>query len=388
MKKILVLFLAMLLLVFTACSASPNLGVDGSDLAPFIIGGIGPLSEDRSHYGKSVMQGAQIAVNEINATGGVNGFRLVLNFQDSKGNGKTAVATYDKLMDNDMRVLLGGVFTDETEALLPSLERDGILAITPTATGNDLVNAKNLFRLGYSNGRVGSIIADFIADRLLGQTVLLVYSDDVFGGSEVQESLVSVGKGRELKVHSVQIPTEGVPDFTEAMDLLETESPQVLVLALSPSRAAEFLHQAEWSEESGIKVFCTAAPNGEFRPRTGLSDYDGICLITAFSSADEVVVTKSFVQNYKDAYEELPDCYAADAYDAVYAIAEAIRRAGITPKNVENDDFHQKMISAMTKIEVHGVTGTLSWTTDGESTRAAAVKILRDGVYLPYQAQE
>ena len=202
MKKLLALCLTALMLACTACSATPNLGVDGSDLAPFIIGGIGPLSEDRARYGTSVMQGAQIAVNEINASGGVNGFRLVLNFQDSKGNGKTAVATYDKLMDNDMRVLLGGVFSDETEALLPSLERDGILAITPTASGNDLIEAKNLFRLGYSNGRVGSIIADFIADRLLGQTVLVVYSDDAFGGSEVQESLVSVGEGRALRICS------------------------------------------------------------------------------------------------------------------------------------------------------------------------------------------
>ena len=385
MKKLLALCLTALMLACTACSATPNLGVDGSDLAPFIIGGIGPLSEDRARYGTSVMQGAQVAVNEINASGGVNGFRLVLNFQDSKGNGKTAVATYDKLMDNDMRVLLGGVFSDETEALLPSLERDGILAITPTASGNDLIEAKNLFRLGYSNGRVGSIIADFIADRLLGQTVLVVYSDDVFGGSEVQESLVSVGEGRALRICSACIPNEGVPDFDEALDLLETEMPQVLVLALSPSRAAEFLHLAEWTEESGITVFCTVPPDGTIRPRNDLSDYDGIALITAFSPDDERAVTKNFVQNYKDAYDEIPDCYAADAYDAVYAIAEAIRRAGITPKNVENDDFHTKMISAMTKVEVQGVTGTLSWTTDGESTRAAAVKIYREGAYLPYQ---
>ena len=71
MKKLLALCLTALMLACTACSATPNLGVDGSDLAPFIIGGIGPLSEDRARYGTSVMQGAQIAVNEINASGGV-----------------------------------------------------------------------------------------------------------------------------------------------------------------------------------------------------------------------------------------------------------------------------------------------------------------------------
>ncbi|MBO5249058.1 MAG: ABC transporter substrate-binding protein [Clostridia bacterium] len=85
-----------------ACSGTPFVGIDSSALEPFVIGGIGPLTEEQGAYGRSIFRGAQIAVTEINATGGVNGFRLVLNFQDSKGDPKTAATLYAKLMDNDM----------------------------------------------------------------------------------------------------------------------------------------------------------------------------------------------------------------------------------------------------------------------------------------------
>ena len=145
------------LLSFAACTPVPNVGVDSSGLDPFVIGGIGPLTEDRAPYGISVKNGAQIAVDEINATGGVNGFRLVLNFQDSKGDPKIVQTVYDKLKNNDMQVLLGGVFSEETEALAPLAGQDGILTVTPTASRPEILGEKgNLFRVCFDDARLAA----------------------------------------------------------------------------------------------------------------------------------------------------------------------------------------------------------------------------------------
>lgn len=387
-KSLLSLSLAVLLvlLTVTACTPTPNIGVDSSALEPFVIGGIGPLTEDRAEFGLSVRSGAQVAVDEINATGGVNGFRLVLNFQDSKGDPKTAVSVYDKLLANDMKVLLGGVFSDETLALAPVTAEDGLLVLTPTASHTTAVGeGGNIFRICFDDARLGTMTANFLADNRLGERVAVLYTDDTFGGKEQTETFVTAWQTKGFSVDVYEVPAEGVRDFTDIINSLLANETKILYLALSPEDSRDFLAEFEWDGlTSPVTVIGASGLEGLLEKADAPTMLEGMYVVTSFVPDDESVLVQNFVSTYAETYKAAPDRYAADAYDAVYAIAEAIKKAGITPENVDNDDFSSKIISAMTKIEVKGVTGVMSWTTDGETTRPAAVKVIRDGKYTPY----
>ena len=99
-----------------------------------LIGGVGPLTGDYAVYGNAARNGAQIAVDEINAAGGVNGMTLVLDYQDSVGDPESAVNAYGMLIDNGMDVCLGGVLSGENTSIVAAAKDDGILILTPSAS--------------------------------------------------------------------------------------------------------------------------------------------------------------------------------------------------------------------------------------------------------------
>ena len=109
---------------------------------------------------------------------------------------------------------------------------------------------------------------------------------------------------------------------------------------------------------------------------------EGIVLLTPFmaSSTDEKIA--SFVADYEKAYDATPDQFAADAYDAVYIIKAAMEQAGI--EDVEDKELNEKLVAAMTKIKVEGVTGTMTWSADGEPTKSAQAVVIKNGVYEEY----
>ena len=129
MKKVLcmVLAVAMMLSCFVGCGKDDKGNV-------LVIGGSGPLTGDAASYGISVNQGAQLAVDEINDAGGINGFEVVLEFEDDVNDAATAVSAYATLMDADMMVSLGCVTSSPCVAVTEELKKDGLLMITPSGT--------------------------------------------------------------------------------------------------------------------------------------------------------------------------------------------------------------------------------------------------------------
>lgn len=386
-KKVLFLLLiAALCLSLGACNDVPFVGIDSSSLEPFVIGGIGPLTEEGGEFGASVYQGAQLAVEEINATGGVNGFRLVLNFQDSKGDPKTAETLYNKLMDNDMKVLLEGAASQEVLGLSDFVSRDGLLTLTTVAADSSVLLEKgNRFRVCASDTRMGTLMANFIADQRLAQKVLLL-TDAPFGVKKEQAIAFSdtfLGRGGNLEGYPVT--AEDLADFSNLLRMLDTSPCEVIYLDISPDIALELLDAYGWDGSvSEKKIIGNKALEGILERTKTPNRWEGAFVATSFVPNDESVLVQNFVKSYTDAYKTSPDRYAANGYDAVYAVAEALKKAGITPDNVDRDDFNKKMVSAMTKIAVNGVTGVMSWTTDGETSRPSYIKVVKNGEYTNF----
>ncbi len=386
MKKLLAMFFSLVwLLSLTACAGTPPLGVDFSELEPFVIGGIGPLTEDRAQYGLSVMQGAKTAVDEINATGGVNGFRLVLDFQDSKSDVQTSIMVYEKLLNNGMKVLLGGVYSDETSPLAALTAETGLLMITPTASSAIAMGLKdNVFRVCFSNTRLGTIVANFAADNHLADKVEILWTDDVFGGEEQVKAFRDTFTARGFQVVEREFGGD-TPDFENEINSLKKHPPQLLYLAMSPANTARFLEEYGWDgRESEVKIIGASSLEGILEASKDPAALEGLLVATSFDPKDPSPLVQNFVANYTETYGEPPDRYAADAYDGIYAIAEALKQAGITSENVDSRDFNRKMVEAMTKISVNGATGQMSWTADGETTRPASVKVIQNSAYGTY----
>ena len=385
MKGSFALFLTVILILtlFSACTPRVHPGVDSSGLEPFVIGGIGPLTEDSSERGLSVKNGAQMAIDEINATGGVNGFRLVLNFQDSKATPQTAITVYEKLKANDMNVLLGGVLSEETAALSRVSAVDGFLTITPTAGAKEALGSDgNAFRVCSDNTRSGIAAANFLADKKLATDAAVVYSENFFDGEEIYRAFFTTCTSRGIRTTPKLFPIQGKASDPNNLKLflkeIKERSFDAIYLVLSPEDTELFLKNYTRGEE--LIFFSTPPKDNPL--------YEGLLQVTAFCSEEENILAKNFIETYEQTFQTKPDSYAADAYDAVYAIAEAIKRAGITPSNVEESDTNQKLIEAMKKIEVHGVTGTMSWTTDGETTRPATIRIFQKGTFVPFIPDE
>lgn len=379
MKKPLI-FLLLTLFLLSGCTPAPHVGVDSSGLKPFVIGGIAPLTEESAALGLSMRNGAQLAVDEINATGGVNGFRLVLNFQDSKATPEIALTVYEKLKNNDMNALLGGILPEETAALAAACEKDGLLAITPSAGEKSALGQNQaMFRVCAEDSRLGITAANFSADKKLGMSAAVVYRDDRLGGKRIADSFITACTARDIFAFSVPMP-DGltVPAEEGGAILPEDLQCDILFLALSPEDTAAFLRQ--YPDRTEFLLACNPPADAEIP--------EGFAVLSSYFPDDPTPLAQNFRTSYTETFSAQPDRYAAEAYDGVYALAEAIKRAGVTPNNVEENDTNTKLKEAMTKIEADGVTGTLSWTPDGETTRPATVRIFRTDAFVPFENGE
>ena len=134
------------------------------------------------------------------------------------------------------------------------------------------------------------------------------------------------------------IPSEGVKDLEAVAAALELHPVEMIYLALPPADAQELLREMEWDGTvASRKVIGASGVEGLLEASEAPTLLEGMMVATSFAADDPSVLVQNFVTSYTKAYQQTPDRYAADAYDAVYAIAAAIKRAGITPENVDDD---------------------------------------------------
>lgn len=181
-KKVVAMFLAAVMaLSLVACgSKSDNSGSgDASGTETIKLGGVGPLTGGYANYGLSVQHGAELAVKEINAAGGVNGKQLELSFQDSQGDPESAVAAYGKLMDWGMNVSLGAVLSGETASVVAAAKADDVLVMETTGSADKCIDGNDkAFRICFYDSYQGTAAADYLTDNALATEVGVFYQSD------------------------------------------------------------------------------------------------------------------------------------------------------------------------------------------------------------------
>jgi len=378
MKKILSLLLTLVCVASCAvgCNSSDN---DGTKL---VIGGVGPLTGDYSSYGISVKQGATVAVDEINANGGVNGMTLELLFEDDQGDAEMAVSAYNTLMDNGMQVSLGAVTSGACIAVTEEAKKDGLLMLTPSGSQKECTQYDNCFRVCFTDPDQGVYAAQFIKDNGLANNVAIIYDKSNDYSVGIYENFKTTAASIGLSIVTEQAYTnQSNTDFSVQLQAVKDAGADLLFLPMYYQDAARIIMQAN-SADMDIRFFGVDGMDGIIKQMGDENKAltEGIMLLTPFAATATDEKTQNFVKTYQEKYNAVPDQFAADGYDAIYAIVEAVKTANITSST--DAELNSKLIAAMTQIKLEGLTGSMTWTADGEPTKSAkAVKIV-DGAYV------
>ena len=381
MKKFLGLLLAgaMLASSFTGCSGKAS----SSDEKTLLIGGTGPLTGDYATYGISVQEGAQIAVDEINEKGGVNGYTIKLEVEDDQADPQQAVQAYAKLMDNGMNLSLGSTTSGACVALVKEAKEDGIVTMTPSASQKEATAYENNFRVCFLDPDQGTYSADFIKENNLATKVAVLYDKSNTYSVGVYEAFAKEAEKLGLNIVTTQAFTDSSnTDFSSQIQAVKNSGAELLFMPFYQQEAAAVLMQAQGVLEN-VTYFGVDGMDGVLE-KLGTENQaiaNGVMLLTPFSASSSDPTVANFVAKYKEKYNATPDQFAADAYDAVYALCAAFEKAGL---ETDDPEFNQAIAKAMTEIEVTGATGVMTWSADGECKKQAKAVVISDGAYVDY----
>ena len=342
------------------------------------LGLIGPMTGDYANYGTSTRDGAQIAVDEINEAGGVNGYTFVLDTQDSQGDPDSAVSAYGKLMDNGMDVSLGCVLSGEAQSVITAAVEDGILIVTPTSSAKACIEGNpNAFRVCFNDPAQGTASADYIADNNLGTKIAVFYQSDIDYSAGLYETFAAEAAVKGLEIVEEQTFTAGSnTDFSTQINAIRDSGCELVFLPIYAAEAATFLTQAA-GKLDGVTYFGCDGLDGIQTKISDTSLIEGLMMLTPFAADAEDAATQSFVEKYVPVHGTEPDQFAADGYDAVYIVKAAMEQCGKTPADA---DFNEAMVAAMYEITVDGLTGTMTWDDNNEPNKPAKAMVFHDGV--------
>ncbi|MCR5388038.1 MAG: ABC transporter substrate-binding protein [Lachnospiraceae bacterium] len=352
--------------------------------ATFYIGGIGPTTGGASSYGISVMQGAQIAIDEINANGGINGAQVAYNFQDDQHDAEKSVNAYNSLKDWGMQILLGSVTTNPCLAVEAESSADRIYQITPSASSQDVAdNADNVFQVCFTDPNQGVASAQYIAEHNLATKIGVIYdSSDVYS-SGIEATFMAEAEARGLDVVTEEAFTaDSKTDFSTQLQKAQAAGADLVFLPFYYQEAAIVLKQANDMGYAPIFFGCDGMDGILGVENFDTSLAEGLMLLTPFAADATDDLTVNFVKEYQEKYGEIPTQFAADAYDAIYVIKAAAEAAGVTPAD-DRADICEALIAQMTQISISGLTGeNMTWNANGEVSKAPKAVVIKDGVYV------
>ena len=385
LKKILcmVLSAAMLMGILCACGNTKTDDGKNSGNTVFKIGSIGPTTGDAAEYGNAVMNAAQLAVDEINAAGGINGYKVEFMSADDMGDAQKSVNAYNDLKDKGMQILMGTVTSTPCMTVAENTHDDNMFMLTPSGSAVECVKYDNAFRVCFSDPNQGIASADYIADQKLGTKIAVIYDSSNAYSAGIYEKFKSEAAAKNLTlVSETAFTKDSNKDFTVQLQQAKSAGADLLFLPVYYTEASLILSQAN-KMGYAPKMFGVDGMDGILKVKnfdTKLAE--GVVLLTPFAADAKDELTQKFVNSYKTKFGDIPNQFGADAYDAIYIIKAAIEKAGVTPDQSVSD-ICNALKTAMTQIKVDGVTGLgMTWTAEGEPNKSPKGMVIKNGEYV------
>ena len=391
MKKLISLTLAaaMTMSLLAGCGSNSSAGTDSADASAetFKIGGIGPITGAGAVYGIAVKNGAELAIKEINEAGGINGYQIEYNFQDDELDNEKSVNAYNTLKDWGMNMLVGSVTSGCCVAVAAESKNDNMFQITPSGSSVDCIEGNdNVFQVCFTDPNQGVGAADYIGENNLASKVAVIYdSSDVYS-SGIYAKFKEEAAAQNFEIVSEEAFTaDNKTDFSVQLAKAQEAGAELVFLPIYYTEASLILKQAD-SMGYAPKFFGCDGLDGIL----GVENFDtslaeGVMLLTPFAADAQDDLTKKFVSAYETAYNDTPNQFAADAYDAVYAIKAAAEKGDVAPSD-DVSGICDKMKAAMQEITVDGLTGEgMNWAADGTVNKAPKAMEIKNGAYALVQ---
>lgn len=387
MKKFISVMLvaAMAVTALTGCGSNSG-SSSKKDADKYYIGGIGPTTGATAIYGTAVKNGAQIAVDEINAAGGINGKQIEYRFEDDQNDAEKSVNAYNTLKDWGMQMLVGTTTTSPCIAVAGKTASDNMFQITPSASAPAVLSSGNgnIFQVCFTDPNQGIASAQYIAENKLAKKIGIIYdSSDVYS-SGIEEKFEAEAKDKGLQIVSkAAFTADSKTDFGTQLQKAKDAGADLLFLPIYYQEASIILKQADTMGYKP-KFFGVDGMDGILTVEnfdTKLAE--DVMLLTPFAADAKDKAVQNFVKTYKEKYKDTPNQFAADSYDAVYALKAAIEESKATT-DMSASDMCDALKGAMTKIKMQGLTGGkdgLTWNESGEVTKSPKAVIIENGAY-------
>lgn len=366
--------------VSLACASAMLLSTTAfADGDAFKVGGIGPVTGGAAVYGQAVKNATELAVNEINALGGV---QFEFQFEDDEHDAEKSVNAYNSLKDWGMQMLLGTVTSAPCIAVAAETANDNMFQLTPSGSAVECVQNPNTFRVCFSDPNQGTASAQYIGENKIATKIGVIYdSSDVYS-SGIYEKFAAEAANQGLEIVSAEAFTaDSKTDFTVQLQKAKDAGAELVFLPIYYTEASLILTQANGMGFAPMFFGCDGLDGLLNVEGFDTSLAEGVMLLTPFAADSDDELTQKFVAAYKEAYGDTPNQFAADAYDGMYAIKAAIEKSGVTP-DMSVSDICDAMEVAMTEISIDGLTGEgMTWTADGEPNKAPKAVKITDGAY-------
>ena len=383
---------ALMSLSLVACggsSASPSTGGSATGTAAFKLGGTGPTTGDAAIYGQAVENGAKLAVEAVNAAGKV---ALEFNFQDDQADGEKASTAYNTLVDWGMQVSIGATTSGAGQALSPLFVQDDIFAITPSGSSTAVIYQNtetntdpygNVFQMCFTDPNQGIASADYIsANKDLGTKVAIIYRNDDNYSSGITDKFKEEAEKVNLDVVYTGGFANGTTDFSVYVTAAKDAGADVVFLPIYYQPASQILAEANKQGYTPTFFGCDGMDGILTMEGFDTTLAEGLYMLTPFAADATDDATVDFVTKYKDAYGETPNQFAADAYDAVMAIAQALEKAGVSATDAQAD-ITAALKTQFTSMTFDGLTGTnVTWNENGEVSKAPKAIVIQGGAYV------
>ena len=358
-----------LALAAVGCSSETKIGAVIS-----LTGAVGP-------YGQQVTRGLDLALEEINAAGGVNGAPLLLIYRDDETNpAKGREVTLDLINNEGIDLIIGAISSTVTVEIAPICEKERVLLLSPTSSTPEISEAgQYIFRNYPSDILEGTAMADF-ARELGVRRAVIVAIDSEFGAGLTQVfSRRFQSKSRRV-LETFRIPVDQVDNFDELISDIKQLNPEAIYLVAYLDAMGSLLKQFR---EAGIEslVMGSGAVTGQLAQLAGDAADNLVYAQPSFNPDSEEPPVAAFVEAFRAKYSREPDIYAAHGYDSLKLIVQSIINVGQTfPDEVKRGLLGLK--------DYHGAAGRTQFDERGDVVRYPTIFVIQDGHAVDYEKFE
>ena len=321
---------------------------------PIKVGGIGPITGAAATYGNAVKNAEELAVKEINAANGSDVFDW--KFEDDEHDAEKSVNAYNSLKDWGMQVLAGPVTTTPTLAVAAESVNDNMFVLTPSASAQTVIETgDNVYQICFTDPNQGVASADYIAENALATKIGVIYDSSDAYSSGIYAKFKTEAESKSLEIVTAEAFTsDNKSDLSTQVAKCQEAGAELVFLPIYYTEASQILTTANKTGYEPIFFGCDGM--------------DGILDVEGFdtSLAEGLMLLTPF---------------AADAYDVIYSMYQAVLETGVTG-DMDASEICEQLKTGYTSMTFDGLTGTgMTWDASGAVSKDPKAVVIKDGAY-------